>query len=99
MKFVYTHMYMPMYIHTCMHAVKYLDVVFSGSGTIENEMATVTISQLICEQMYTITAGGIIMDPDYKLTGPRFRRETASAPACPIMPNTPPIHTGKEYMH
>ena len=49
-------------------------------------MATVTISQLVCEQMYTITAGGIIMDPDYELIGPQFRRETISAPACPLTP-------------
>ena len=84
-----------MYIHTCMHAVKYLDVVFSGFGTIENEMATVTISQLMCEQMYTITAGGIIHNPRYKLIGPRFRIETVSA-ACPTRSSKP---ISKVYVH
>ena len=71
-----------------------LTIVFSGFATIENEMATVTISQLMYEQMYTITAGGIIMDPHYELIGPRFRRETISAPACPLTPTFSSAHIG-----
>ena len=57
-----------------------------ASPAIMNGMATVTISQLICEQMYTITAGGITNDG--QLVGPRFRRETISASSCPPMPTT-----------
>ena len=58
-------------------------------------MATVTISQLVCEQMYTITAGGIIMNLDYELIGPRFYGETISAPACPIPSTTSFTPIGK----
>ena len=61
-------------------------------------MATVTINQLMCEQMYTITAGGIIINPEYELIGPRFRRETVSAPACPVFPTSTSTSIGKTYM-
>ena len=79
---------------------KNLAIVFKGSAAIENEMATVTISQLVCEQMYTITAGGIIMNPGYELIGPRFYAETVSAPACPIPSTTSFTPIGKlMYMY
>ena len=67
-----------------------------GSPAIMNGMATVTISQLICEQMYTITAGGITNDS--QLVGPRFRRETINASSCPPMSTTSSsTPTGKQY--
>ena len=69
-----------------------------ASPAIMNGMATVTVSQLICEQMYTVTAGGIIMDPGYELIGSRFCIETISASSCPPMPTTSsPTPTGKPY--
>ena len=55
-------------------------------------MATVTINQLMCEQMYTIIAGGIT---DNDLIGPQFQREVVSAPACPIPPTPTPTPIGK----
>ena len=76
-----------------------LTIVFSGFATIENEMAAVIISQIACEQMYTIIAGGIIIDPDYELIGPQFRRETISAPACPSPPTPSSTPTSKAYVH
>ena len=58
-------------------------------------MATVTIN-LECEEMYTITAGGrVMMESGSELVGPRFRRETVSAPACPIPPTPTSTPIGK----
>ena len=72
-----------------------LDTVFLGIATIENERATVAIN-LMCEQMYTITAGGIaMMNSGNDLIGPRFRRETVSAPACSVSPSPSPMSNGK----
>ena len=81
------------HIRTCGYHM-YLDALFLGFATIENELATVTISELMCGQMYTITAGGIIMNSFHELIGPRFCRETISAPACPMIPTTSSILIG-----
>ena len=76
------------HIHTCGYHM-HLDAIFLGFATIENELATVTISELTCGQMYTITAGGIVMmNSGIELIGPRFHRETVSAPVCPMISTT-----------
>ena len=55
--------------------------------------ATVTIRPLICEQEYTITAGGL--DGGDNLVGPRFHQETVTAGPCPVSLTTSSVSTGK----
>ena len=59
--------------------------IISGSATIIDDVATVTVSSLQCEGTYSITAGGII---DQTLDGPRFHTETIIAGACPVILST-----------
>ena len=54
----------------------------SGVATINNGMATVTVTGLMCEVEYTITAGGVF---DGELVGPRSSHETITAGHCPLI--------------
>ncbi|XP_065912197.1 uncharacterized protein [Dysidea avara] len=67
------------------------DSTVSASATIMNDMATVTVSGLVCKETYSIIAGGIITNGvmmDRTLDGPRFQTETILAPACPVVITT-----------
>ena len=60
----------------------------TASAIITDVMLTVTVTvpDLVCEQMYTIVAGGInIVDEERVLDGPRLRGMEYSASACPVM--------------
>ncbi|XP_065889741.1 uncharacterized protein [Dysidea avara] len=69
-------------------AANYCEVIVgsvTGSATIMDDMATVTISSLKCEGTYSITAGGTF---DHTLEGSRFHRETVTTGECPEMSST-----------
>ena len=64
-----------------------------------NHMATVTVTGLVCEETYSIIAGGIITNDvmiDRTLDGPRFHTETILASACPVVITTT---TGKRVIY
>lgn len=64
-----------------------MHIIFAASASIdENDMATVTVSSLICGETYSILAGGIFTDQ--MLDGPRFHMETVTASACPVIQTT-----------
>ena len=56
----------------------------SGSATIINNMATVTVMNLQCQQTYTITAGGILSNG--MLVGPQFSGGVITAGSCSTTP-------------
>ncbi|XP_065897957.1 uncharacterized protein [Dysidea avara] len=67
------------------------DSTVSASAIIMNHMATVTVTGLVCEETYSIIAGGIITNDvmiDRTLDGPRFHTETILASACPVVITT-----------
>ena len=57
----------------------------SGVATINNGMATVTVTGLMCEVEYTITAGGVF---DGQLVGPRSSHGTITAGRCLVIMTT-----------
>jgi len=60
--------------------------VSSASAIIVDDMATVTVNSLLCEQTYSIVAGGVITDNvmmDQILDGPKFQTEIFNASSCP----------------
>ena len=67
-------------------------ITSSASATINDDnMATVTISSLQCEETYSITAGGIITTGGMMgqtLDGPRFHTEIVPTASCTIMLTT-----------
>ena len=69
----------------------------SGSTTITSNMATVTVSNLQCQQTYTITAGGILSNN--MLVGPQFRRETITAGSCSTTPTPTSFPSVSKSMH
>lgn len=56
-------------------------------------MATVTVSGLMCGEIYTITAGGTNSSGD--LIGPQFHKDTVTAGVCPTMITRCSISSGK----
>ena len=67
-----------------------------------NDMATVTVSGLVCKETYSIIAGGIITNGvmmDRTLDGPRFQTETILAPACPVVITTTTMTIGKRVIY
>ena len=87
---------------TFMYAHEYLCVyifISSASATLNNnDMATANLNGLVCEEMYSIIAGGVITNVammDQTLVGPRFHMETITAPACPVGIQTTSVSTGK----
>ncbi|XP_065892637.1 uncharacterized protein [Dysidea avara] len=67
------------------------DSTLSASATIMGDMATVTVNGLVCEQTYSIVAGGIVTNDVLMvrtLDGPRFHMETIVALACPVIIST-----------
>ena len=71
----------------CIHNKLPFVCTFIGSATIEDDnMATVTVSNLACEQTYTVTAGGIVIGgmDERELIGPQFRQPAiVTAGPCP----------------
>ncbi|XP_065912153.1 uncharacterized protein [Dysidea avara] len=69
----------------------------SASATLNNnDMATANLNGLVCEEMYSIIAGGVITNVammDQTLVGPRFHMETITAPACPVGIQTTSVST------
>ena len=66
---------------------------FLDSSAIMNDnTATVIIRALICEQVYTITAGGL--DVGGELVGPQFHQETVIAGQCLPPPTTSSMPIG-----
>ena len=69
-------------------------IICLASATISDDMATVTITGLACEQTFSIVAGAIITNNgtmEQTLCGPRFQTGTVSATACPTIPSTSTI--------
>ncbi|XP_065894750.1 mucin-22-like isoform X2 [Dysidea avara] len=67
------------------------DSTLSASATIMDGMATVTVTGLVCEETYSIVAGGIITNDVMMvrtLDGPRFHMETITVAACPVVIST-----------
>ena len=62
----------------------------SGTATITNGMATVTVNGLQCEVIYNITAGGTL---DGQLVGPRSSHGTITADPCPPEMTTTSVPT------
>ena len=77
-------------------------ITSSDSAAIMDNMATVTVNGLVCEQIYSIVAGGIITNDvmmDRTLDGPRFHTETITASACPVVITTTTMTTGKRVIY
>ena len=74
-------------------------IITSASAIITDDMATVTVTGLVCEKTYSIVAGGIITNDvmmDQMLDGPRFHTEIILASACPlVITTTTTMTTGK----
>ena len=75
----------------------YIFYTQTGSATITNGMATVTVDGLECEVTYNITAGGTL---NGALVGPRSSHGTITSGPCPLPIPTPSVETpsmsGKE---
>ncbi|XP_065897929.1 adhesion G protein-coupled receptor L3-like isoform X2 [Dysidea avara] len=72
------------------------DSTVSASATIMDGMATVTVTGLVCEETYSIVAGGIITNDvmmDRTLDGPRVYTGTILAAACPAVVTTRTVTT------
>ena len=67
--------------------------IFSGLAPITGDMAKVTFDSLVCEQTYTIAAGGV--DSATELVGPRIVMETVTASACTVRLTTSSVPIGK----
>ena len=77
-------------------------ITSSASAAIMNDMATVTVTGLVCEETYSIVAGGIITNGvmvDQTLDGPRFHMETILASACPVVITTTMMTIGKRVIY
>ena len=74
-------------------------IITSASAIIVDDMARVTVTGLVCEETYSIVAGGIITNGvmmDQTLDGPRFHTEIILASACPVViTTTTTMTTGK----
>ena len=71
------------YIHSYYH-------IYTGSATIANGMATVTVDGLECEVIYDITAGGTLNEA---LVGPRSSHGTVTSGPCPLPMPTRSVET------
>ena len=69
----------------------------SDSARIIDNMATVTVMNLQCQQTYNITAGGILSNG--MLVGPQFRRETITAGSCSTTPTPTSFPSVSKSMH
>ena len=77
-------------------------IITSASATIMGDMATVTVNGLVCEQTYSIVAGGIVTNDVLMvrtLDGPRFHMETIVALACPVIISTTAMTMSKGVIY
>ena len=75
-------------------------IIYSASATISDNMATVTITGLACEQTFSIVAGAIItsnVTMETMLDGPRFQGNPYIASSCSMTP-TPTTSIGKRVL-
>ena len=77
-----------MYVHrysNCIYILETFTCIYSGSVSVTNEMATVTIDGLACGVTYSIIAGGTL---NGVLVGPKSSHGIITGPCPPLIITT-----------